>query len=87
MNKTTTHQGIWVSDLKERAAAGDEAAARDLREYQSGPGHPVDADPARKVCRTCGRGVHFRRRTYGPNGRAGGWSHNGDGLAQFRSWR
>lgn len=50
-------------------------------------GHVADADPAKRVCRECGQRVHFRRRTYGPNGRAGGWSHSGDGLAQFRTWR
>jgi hypothetical protein len=56
---------------------------------QAPVGHPADPDapvPGRALCRTCGRPLSFRRRTYGPRGRAGGWTHRGDGLAQYRSW-
>lgn len=49
--------------------------------------HAVEPKFGRKItCAVCERGVHFRRRTYGPNGRAGGWQHNGNGLDQFRTW-
>jgi hypothetical protein len=84
MNKN--HTGIYVSSLRESAAAGDENAAADLAAYTAGPGHPVDPNPAKRECRTCGRRVHFRRRTYGPNGRVGGWQHSGNGLAQYAAW-
>lgn len=47
---------------------------------------PSSPDPRRAVCLECGRAVHYRRRTYGPNGQAGRWQHTGDGLAQYRSW-
>jgi hypothetical protein len=63
-----------------------------LAATQGHPQAPVDhpavvLSPARPVCDTCGRSVHYRRRTYGPRGRAGGWSHTGDGLVQYRGWR
>ena len=48
--------------------------------------HRVDANPAKMACRACGRQIHYVRKTYGPNGRAGFWQHSGDGLAQYRSW-
>ena len=58
---------------------------------QPAPGHPANptrrlGDPRHSVCSVCGGPVHYRKRTYGPNGRAGGWSHTGDGLAQYRTW-
>jgi hypothetical protein len=73
------HRGIAElsmssTDLAERRAQ-DRARA-----------HPVFFDPARKICRTCGRAAHWVRRTYGPHGRAGFAQHTGDGLAQFASW-
>jgi hypothetical protein len=86
------HTGIYVSSLRERAEAGDERSAADLREYLAGPGHapvPTTPDPRRAVCAVegCGRRLHYRRTTYGPNGRKGGWQHTGDGLAQYHSWK
>jgi hypothetical protein len=51
------------------------------------PAEPVDYHkPGGPFCATCERRVHYRKRSYGPNGRAGGWSHTGDGLAQYRAW-
>jgi len=47
---------------------------------------PTSPDPRRARCETCGRDVHYVRRTYGPHARAGHWQHTGDGLAQYRSW-
>ncbi len=46
----------------------------------------LDPDPARKLCRSCGRRVMFVRKVYGPKPRAAHWQHVGDGLVQYRSW-
>jgi len=64
-----------------------------LAERQGHPQEPVGhqaapdvQDPGRARCLECRRPLSYRKRTYGPNGRAGGWTHRGDGLAQYRSW-
>jgi hypothetical protein len=63
----------------------------EAREIVSRPvGHaaqPSTPDPRRASCLECGRKVTYRKRTYGPTGRAGGWTHIGDGLAQYREWK
>lgn len=84
---TRDHRGIAERELRRLAAEGDEEAAAELRALRAPVGHPVDPDPVHKRCLACQRAIHYRRRSYGPNGRAGGWAHTGDGLGQFRSWR
>jgi hypothetical protein len=73
--KTRSHQGIAE---RERIALG-------LPAYKPENPCKVDPDPARKVCRSCGRDVMFVRKSYRAN-RAAHWQHVGDGFAQYRTW-
>lgn len=68
-----SHRGIAYGEGERRTPVGH-------------PFRPSVPDPKRATCLDCGQRGHLRRRTYGPNGRAGGWSHTGDGLVQFRAW-
>lgn len=74
-----SHKGIAVLE-------GTPEALALARQRVGHPATPNTPDPRRATCTTCGRRVTYRRRTYGPAGRAGGWTHIGDGLAQWRAW-
>jgi hypothetical protein len=73
MTTKRSHEGIAHREGERRGPVGH-------------PASPSTPDPRRAVCATCGSRLQYRRRTYGPNGRAGGWAHSGDGLQQYRAW-
>jgi hypothetical protein len=77
-----SHKGIALTEGSPEAKALDAGTRRSA--------HPVVVaavgHPSGPFCGTCHERVTYRRRTYGPHGRAGGWTHIGDGLAQYRSW-
>ncbi len=78
MSTKRDHKGIGYR-------SGGPEERRRLRAQDHAP-QPDRPDPRTASCIVCSRRVHYVRRTYGPDGRAGHWQHTGDGLAQYRSW-
>lgn len=81
MSAKRSHRGIAALEGTPEALELTRQARRAAH-----PATPSTPDPRRATCTTCGERIAYRRRTYGPNGRAGGWTHLGDGLAQYQSW-
>jgi hypothetical protein len=74
-----------VTERDHKGIAARESQPQPRRDHPAAPIGRLGS-PRHALCATCGDPIHYRKRTYGPNGRKGGWSHTGDGLVQFRAW-